>query len=400
MVNHSLDILEGVTVLELSSVLAGPAVGMFLAELGARVIKVENPKTGGDVTRGWKLPSESLDGDISAYFSAVNWGKESIALDLGVRAHRDVLHKLVQKSDIVIQNFKTGVAERFEVDYASLKQINRTLIYAEITAYGECDPRPGFDAIIQAESGFTFINGEPDSRPTKMPVALTDLLTAHQMKEAILLALLRRSRTGEGSCVTVSLLRSAVCSLANQATNWLVAGIVPQRTGSQHPNIAPYGTSFRTADGGEFVLAVGTDRQFRALCALLAIDLAEDERFRTNHARVINREALNSILSQQFARLAAADFLKEAAAAGIPAGPINPMDKVFNHEEAKRAIVEGTSDDGVALRGLRSIAFAFEDITSGGSLRPPPRLNQDAHKILYEDLGLSETDAIRLQQSS
>ena len=141
------EFLEGITVIELSSILAGPAVGMFLAELGARVIKVENPKTGGDITRGWKLASESEEGDVSTYFSSVNWGKESIALDLQLPAHQEVLYKLVRKADILIQNFKAGVAERLKVDYASLKEINPSLIYAEVTAYGASDKRPGFDAI-------------------------------------------------------------------------------------------------------------------------------------------------------------------------------------------------------------------------------------------------------------
>ena len=235
---------------------------MFFAELGSRVIKIENPNTGGDITRGWKLAAESEHSEISAYFSAVNWGKESLALDLTKGPQLEILHRLASKADILIQNFKSGAAEKLGVDYKTLSRLNSKLIYAEISAYGSDDSRAGFDAVIQAESGFTYINGSEKSGSIKMPVALTDLLTAHQVKEAVLIALLRRTQSAKGSHICASLLRSAVCSLANQAANWLAAGVVPQRIGSEHPNIAPYGTVYETKDGKEFVLAVGTDKQF------------------------------------------------------------------------------------------------------------------------------------------
>ena len=259
----STDLLKDIVVLELANILAGPMTGMFLAELGARVIKVENPHTGGDPTRAWKLPSEPVDSDVSSYFACTNWGKESIAVDLATSGGRELVHELARRCDIVLQSFKPGDDVKLGLDYPTLRPLRPEMIYGQITAYGPEDPRPGFDAIIQAESGFTYLNGDPDGPPTKMPVALVDLLLAHQLKEALLLAILKRERTGEGSFISTSLLKAATASLANQATNWLVADQIPQRMGSEHPNIAPYGTLYRTLDEREVVIAVGTDRQFR-----------------------------------------------------------------------------------------------------------------------------------------
>ncbi|MEJ2132141.1 MAG: CoA transferase, partial [Gammaproteobacteria bacterium] len=205
-------LLEDFVVLELANILAGPMTGMFLAELGARVIKVENPRTGGDPTRGWKLPSEPADTDISSYFACANWGKESIAVDLTTQAGRSLVHDLIRRADIVVQSFKPGDDDKLALDYRRVRPLNPGMIYAQITAYGPEDSRPGFDAIIQAESGFTYLNGDPDGPPTKMPVALVDLLLAHQLKEALLLAILKRERTGEGSFIGTSLLKAATAS--------------------------------------------------------------------------------------------------------------------------------------------------------------------------------------------
>ena len=208
--------LQGLKVLELANILAGPLVGQFCAELGADVIKVEQPGLG-DATRTWRLATESPDADYTAYFASANWGKRSIALDIGHHAGQEVVAKLAQHADIVIASYKPGDDARFGVDYESLKASNPGLIYLQIDAYGEGDDRPGFDAIIQAEAGFTFLNGEANGPPTKMPVALVDILAAHQLKEGLLLALLRRERDGKGSFVTTSLLGAATASLANQA---------------------------------------------------------------------------------------------------------------------------------------------------------------------------------------
>jgi len=287
-------------VVECASVLAGPAVGMFFAELGAEVIKIENPSTNGDVTRGWKLNSENMEDDISAYFSSVNWGKKSIALDLKTDIGKATAKKIILKSDIFIQNFLPGDEKKYALDYKSLSKENPKLIYVQITAFGEKDKRPGFDAILQAETGFMKINGTPETDPIKMPVALIDVLLAHQVKEAVLLALMKRNHTGKGSFISSSLFKSGVASLINQAANYLNAGVIPERKGSDHPNISPYGTVFKTKDGKEIVIAAGTEKHFIYLCEALNIpDLAKDERFSWNHLRVKNNEELKAILKKK-----------------------------------------------------------------------------------------------------
>ena len=222
-------------VVELANILAGPTTTMAFAELGARVIKVENPTTKGDATRGWKLASENRDTDICAYFASANWGKESIAIDFTKPAGLGVVQDLIRKADILIASFKPGDDKKLALDYEAAKEINPRIIYGQINAYGRDDPRPGFDAILQAEAGFTYLNGERDGPPTKMPVALVDLLASHQLKEGLLLALLKRERTGEGSFVSVSLLQAGVASLANQATNYLTANTIPERMGVRAP---------------------------------------------------------------------------------------------------------------------------------------------------------------------
>ncbi|MCA6404114.1 MAG: CoA transferase, partial [Cytophagales bacterium] len=257
-------------VLELASVLAGPSVGQFFAELGAAVIKVENLKTGGDVTRSWKGMGEQTD-ERSAYFCSCNWGKKSIAVDLSTVEGKQIVKELAKRSDIIIASYKPGDAEKLGVSYQQLSMNNDQLIYGQITGYGSDDDRVGYDAVIQAESGFMDLNGEKDGQPTKMPVALIDVLAAHQLKEGLLLALLKKERSGVGSLVEVSLIQSALSSLANQATNWLVAKKLPTRQGSSHPNIAPYGDSFLTKDGKRVLLAIGNDRQFKDLIAVLGI---------------------------------------------------------------------------------------------------------------------------------
>ena len=223
-------IFSQLKVLELASVLAGPSVGQFFAELGAEVIKVENVRTKGDVTRSWKTAGENTD-DRSAYFCSVNWGKKSIAIDLTHPEGRKIIHQLIPKIDVVIASFKPGDAVKLGVDHEVLAAINPQLIYGQITGYGSKNQRVGYDAVIQAEAGFMFMNGEPGRPSLKMPVALIDILAAHHLKEALLLSLLKRERTGRGGFVEVSLIQAAVSSLVNQATNWLVAGKMPGKLG-------------------------------------------------------------------------------------------------------------------------------------------------------------------------
>ena len=366
--------LEGLTVLELANVLAGPMVGQFCAELGARVIKVEPPGIG-DPTRGWYLKNESRDTDVTAYFASANRGKASIALDLGRDADRELARRLARAVDVVVVGYKPGDEAKFGLDYATLQAANPSLIYLQVTAYGADDPRPGFDAIIQAEAGFTYMNGMPDGGPVKMPVALMDLLAAHQLKEGLLLALLKRERTGEGSFVTTSLLRSATASLANQASNYLLAGVVPGRMGSEHPNIVPYGNIFPTSDGREFVVAVGTERQFRAFTTALGLEsLAEDPRFATNAHRVRNRDELNARLAERVAAMKADEVAAAMTARKVPFGFVNDMAQVFEQPGARAQCFT----DG---RGVRTLALEG-DMEGAADLPPPPSLDADRDDVL------------------
>lgn len=327
-------IFSNLVVLELAGVLAGPSVGQFFAELGARVIKLENPSTHGDVTRTWKMPGET-SGDLSSYFHSCNWGKESIAVDLKSDLGKAVMHDLAAKSDVIISNYISKAARKLEADYDSFRALNPGVILGSIVGYGPHSDRPGYDAIIQAEAGYYYVNGDPQSpawKPTKMPVPLMDILAGHQLKQALLVALIKKQMTGEGSEVTVSLFDAAVSALTNQATSYLVAGQTPSPMGSEHPNIAPYGSVYKSKDGRNVVLAVGTDKQFSSLCQLLHIsDVAKDPRFEKNADRVTHRKVLKAILQQSISELDRKSFLEACETFGIPAGAVHRMDEVFDN---------------------------------------------------------------------
>ena len=368
--------------------LAGPSVGQFFAELGATVVKVENPRTEGDVTRRWRMDADAeASDDRSAYFSCCNHGKRSVALDLSTDDGQRVLHALARDADVVLASYRPGTAEPLGADPETLREVNPSLLYGHVTGYGPDDERAGYDAVIQAEAGFTYMNGPPDGPPTKLPVALMDVLAAHQLKEGVLLALLRRERTGEGAYVPVSLLQAGVSGLVNQATNWLVDAHVPQRMGSAHPNIAPYGTAYETADGTSIVLAVGTDRQFEALCSVLGLpDLATSPNFATNAARVEHREALERVLQVRIRQVEADPLLDDLRAQNVPCGVVRTMPSVFEGSEAQAQVLR--PEDGPA--GLRQAAFPTASATD--TLAPPPHYAADTEAVLRERLHLSDDD--------
>jgi crotonobetainyl-CoA:carnitine CoA-transferase CaiB-like acyl-CoA transferase len=361
-------IFKDMLVLELASVLAGPSVGQFFAELGAKVLKIENAATQGDVTRTWKLKTEPEDTDTPAYFCAANWGKVSEALNLTDNHDLQQLYDLVKKADIVIASYKPGDAEKLKVDFETLQCINPGLIYGHITGYGTKDTRAGYDAVVQAESGFMYLNGEPMGLPTKLPVALMDVLTAHQLKEGLLVALLRRERTGKGHLVQVSLLDSAISALANQATAFLVAGQVPTRMGSEHPNIVPYGSVFTTKDNKQLVLAIGDDRQFIRLCTILgASELAMDPKYKTNYSRVQNRQEINELLSKLIVLRNRDELIEQMHERHVPAGAVNTIPEVFELPQAQSMLLHHAS----AKPGIRQIAFKLEDQEMVDLLPPP-----------------------------
>lgn len=350
-------IFKDLKVIELASVLAGPAVGLFFAELGAKVIKIENKKTGGDVTRTWKLASEDQEAPVSAYYCAINWNKEVLFLDLKQEAGRQQVYELVKTADVVLANFKAGGAAALKMDYATLKHYNEQLIYGSINGFGEESERVAFDVVLQAESGFMYMNGSPAGPPTKMPVALIDILAAHQLKQGLLVALLARQQTGQGSHIGVSLLEAAVAALANQATNWLMAGHIPQRMGSLHPNIAPYGELFQTMDGHYLVLAIGSDRQFKGLCHCLGLpDLASNPLYQSNVWRVENREALAEVLAKAFAEKEASPLLEACHAQQVPIGLVRNMKAVFEQPALQEMILE-EEIEGQATKRVKTAVF-------------------------------------------
>lgn len=349
---------KNLKVIELASVLAGPAVGMFFAELGAKVIKVENKTTNGDVTRSWKLPTEDKNTNISAYYCSVNWNKESVFLDFKNAGDKQKVYDLVADADIVIANFKHGDAEKLGMNYEKIKQFQPNIIYGEITAFGKNEKRLGFDVVLQAEAGFMFMNGEAKGNIVKMPVALIDILTAHQLKEAILLALLKRQTTGKGSYVSVSLMETAIASLANQATNWLMGSHIPQRMGTLHPNIAPYGDIFVTADEKLLVLAVGNDKQFARMCHVLQRnDLVADQRFINNALRVKNRTLLQTVLAPVFTNYLRDELLDSLIENGVPAAAIRNMQEVFEQKIAQDMVLKQHLADGTTTKCVKTIAF-------------------------------------------
>ena len=303
--------LSSIKVVDLSTVLAGPSVGTFFAELGAEVIKIESPHFP-DVTRSWKLPTEDALSPVSAYFSSVNYRKKYNELDLSDSSQKKELFHLISEADILLMNFKASTELKFGLSPDLLQAEFPHLIIGKITGFGEENDRVAYDLILQAETGFMSMNGTKESGPVKMPVALIDVLAAHQLKEGILVALLDRISSGQGRTVSVSLYDAAISSLANQASNYLMSQQIPQRIGSLHPNIAPYGEIFSTKDGFQITIAIGSDVHFQKLGSVLSLpELAQDQRFLSNQQRVKNRSELADILKDKLEHVEADDFLRQ-----------------------------------------------------------------------------------------
>ena len=371
-------------IIELASVLAGPQVGQFFAELGADVLKIESPV--GDVTRTWKTTTETTaettaasaaDASVSAYFAASNWGKQALMLDLTTPAGQAELHRLAATADIVLASYKPGAAEKLRADFATLSTENPRLIYGHLTGYGPGNARAGYDAVLQAEAGFMHLNAAgPGQPPQKMPVAMVDLLAAHQLKAGLLTALFQRERTGRGALVQVSLLDSALAALANQAATYLVTGHDPQPLGSGHPSIVPYGTVYGRATGRQLVLAVGSDGQFRQLCAALdKPEWATDARFATNAARVAHRTVLEALLTERIATRDGDELLAELERRAVPAGAVRTVGEALAHPSAAAMLLPGA---GPLRAGLRTVAFRSPQWPVAAELGAPPGLERPA----------------------
>jgi len=322
--------LEGLKVVELARILAGPWAGQALADLGAEVVKVESPE--GDDTRRWGPPWIEREGDrTAAYFYAANRGKTSVIADFSTPEGQETVRRLVADADIVIENFKVGGLAKYGLDYASLAELNPRLIYCSITGFGQDGPRaaePGYDFMIQGLSGLMSFTGGKDGGPMKVGVAVTDVVTGLYATIGILAAVEQRHRTGRGQQIDMSLLDSATALLANQAMNYLATGNSPGRLGNAHPNLVPY-DAVPVADG-HVIVAVGNDRQFAALCELLGLGmLAANPKFATNAARIENRALLMGILAEATAEWERDSLLTSLKEAGVPGGPINDIGDTF-----------------------------------------------------------------------
>ena len=322
--------LDGIKVVELARILAGPWAGQTLADLGAEVIKVEAPE--GDDTRRWGPPFIDRDGDRSAaYFYATNRGKSSVTCDFRTLEGQAMVRDLVAGADVLIENFKVGGLAKYGLDYDSLRAVNPRLIYCSITGFGQTGPyahRAGYDFIIQGMAGLMSVTGDPSGQPQKVGVAVTDIFTGVYSATAILAALIQRGRTGQGQHIDMALLDVATSVMANQALNYLTTGTPPGLMGNAHPNLAPYAV-FDCADGW-IILATGNDAQYRRLCGVLGLpDMAGDPAYLTNADRIANRAGLTRRLTQATRRFTKSALLSACEAEGVPAGPINDLAEVF-----------------------------------------------------------------------
>jgi len=378
--------LDGIRVVDCSTVLAGPYCTMLLADLGADVVKVEPPE--GDATRGWGPPwvgDEAAGTRTAAYFLAVNRNKRSLRLDLRAPGGREVLERLLARGDVLVENFRAGGFERLGFSEAALAGLNPGLVHLAIGGYGIDGPdaaKPGYDFIIQATGGLMSITGEADGPPTKVGVAISDVVAGLFGAVSVLAGLLAKPRAG-GQRVDVSLLQSTLAVLVNQAQNAFVSGRSPGRRGNAHPNIVPYQT-FATADG-EIAVGIGSERQWPRFCGAVGLpELAADPRFATNGQRVVHRGELIPLLAARLASATSAAWLARLEAADVPAGPLLDVLQAFATPQAvaTRARVPMTHP---ALGSVDQVRSPFDFAATPASVRtPPPLLGEDSNEVLAE----------------
>ncbi|MBO9435881.1 CoA transferase [Ruegeria sp. R13_0] len=331
--------LKGVKVLDLSRILAGPTCTQLLGDLGASVIKIENPSTGGDDTRQWGPPYVEDEAgnrsDLSAYFMSANRNKKSVAIDIATPEGQAEIKRLASHADILIENFKPGGLAKYGLDYNSLSQDLPGLVYCSISGYGQTGPnssKPGYDLMAQGYGGIMSLTGDPEGAPMKVGVGIADVMCGMYATVGILAALRHRDLTGEGQQIDLALVDAQISWLINEGTNYLTSGQAPQRRGNGHPNIVPYEV-YETADG-HVILAVGNDSQFRRFCEFIGhTDLADDDRFATNPARLEHRDALNAILRPAMKQHPTTTVISELEALKVPVGPVQTVDQVFDTDQ-------------------------------------------------------------------
>lgn len=401
--------LDGLKVLDLSRVLAGPWASQLLADMGADVVKLERPEAGDD-TRAWGPPwvkdSHGEPTKESAYYSSANRNKRSLTVDLSTLEGQSLVRKLVAEADVLIENFKVGGLKRYALDYNSLKSINPRLIYCSITGFGQTGPnasRPGYDFLIQGLGGLMSMTGRADGTPgegpVKVGVALTDVMTGLYATISILAALAHRERSGEGQYIDLALLDVQIACLANQAANYLVSGDVPTRMGNAHPNIVPY-QDFPTADG-YMIITAGNDGQFSRMCQVFGqSEWSRLPRFSTNPERVRHREELVSLICKVTITQTTDQWVQAMTEAGVPCGPINTLDRVFADPQVvhREMRVEMPHPSGTTIPLVANpIRFSATPVKYR---LPPPTLGQHSEDVLEQWLGMGgdEISSLRNRQ--
>ena len=396
--------LEGIKVIDLSRILAGPWASQMLADFGAQVIKIERPNKGDD-TRYWGPPfikeKTSTQPPQAAYFHSTNRNKQSIAIDIQHKTGQQIIKDLVKNADVFIENFKVGALARFGLDYPKLKLLNPNLIYCSITGFGQTGPsseRAGYDAMIQGEGGLMSITGVANGEPMKVGVALTDIMTGLYCSNAILAALMARNHINKGQYIDIALLDVQTATLANQGLNYLATGNNPKRQGNAHPNIVPYQT-FNTSDG-IIMLAIGNDTQFRKFCQFVERpELADNPNFQTNEQRVINRESLIEHLSKILLSQPTVWWTNQLETLDIPCGPINTLQEVFNHSQIKhRNLVRKIPDN--CSKQIYTIASPINLSETPLQYRSAsPDLSQHCEQILSSELGYDSKKIQHLREN-
>ncbi len=387
--------LDGLKVLDLSRILAGPTCTQLLGDLGAEIIKVENPKTGGDDTRNWGPPfvigPDGGQTDLSAYFMCANRNKKSVALDISTKQGQAEIWRLAEISDVVIENFKPGALKKYGLDHEAMLAVFPGLVYCSISGFGQTGPnsqKPGYDLMAQGYGGIMSLTGAPEGEPMKVGVGIADVMCGMYAATGILAALRHRDRTGEGQYIDIALVDSQIAWLINEGVNYLTSGEVPQRRGNGHPNIAPYQV-FESSDG-HVIVAVGNDSQFRRFSEWLGeAGLADDPRFATNPARLENRNELASIVQEGLKHIATGCIIDGLEELKVPVGPVNQLDRVFSSDQVKARDMKISMETGRSKVGhVELIGNPLKLSRTPVSYRlPPPAVGQHNQEILGSSNG-------------